>query len=1012
MREQRLERRVVTALFVDVVGSTTLTLELGAERVKRALDRAFGELAALIAAEGGTVEKYIGDAIHALFGVPATHPDDPQRALRAAHACVAWAAAARTSVPLAVRAGVETGEAIIDLAATETERQQMSVGACVNVAARLQQVAEPGQVVVGPTCREAAAAVAEFAGLGEVDLKGLGRLPAWRLVALSQPLAGGRVPFVGREPELALLRLAYARARAARGVLALVSGPPGQGKTRLVEEFVAGLGAEPRVVTARCRPAGETESGSPLRQLLASENPAASIEALAAGLTALLPDATERHRVATALGHSAGLMVSRELAGLPVGQRQDELVNGWRRYLGVLTRAGPVVVWIEDLHWADGEVVQLLDRLTLGAEMPLLVVATARPELAAQGGLRPGGDRFFLTLDALDDGTARALARHAGSADAAGIERAEGNPLYVIELARARSLGIARDVPLTLTGVIGARLEELPAPDQELLQCAAVVGETFAARDVALLSGRAPGEVAGALERLAERRYLQSAPGGYRFHHALVRDVAYGRLTTADRMRLHARYARDGVGPEDVELLAHHLWEAVGPADAEWVWEDSPDLPGLQQSALRAHLLAGGRYADRAAYARAVDTCRRALRFAGDPDDVARVEQAIARACAAGGDADEAWVHYLRARDVHRDAGTTPPADLYPSLLELPIYTSGMFRRAPADGDVEALLREGEGVARRARDDASLVRVLALDAYRSHDPAQLVEALRLSEGVSDPAPLASCLGHAAILQNRVGDFAMASRLYERLDALDPASVPADRQLEFRAILALNTGRLGDAERLAERFVAANASRGPHLRTHSIREQCHVLLARGAWHTLRAIAEEIEQLVAANSGTAFCYAVTTARAFAVVAHALEGRPAEARALLPRAELPLQAEPLEREGVLLLAYGAVGARADVARLRRQVHEEGATPFWFFHRMEAVVLTMLERWPELGDVLPQLERVAAHGSPYLEALLAAIREEMAAAQGGPAPAHGRLRELGYAGWSQLLRYRPAVS
>ena len=253
MHEQRLERRIVTALFVDVVGSTTLTLELGPERVKRALDRAFVELASLITAEGGTVEKYIGDAIHALFGVPATHPDDPQRALRAAHACVAWAASARTSVPLAVRAGVETGEAIIDLAATETERQQMSVGACVNVAARLQQLAEPGQVVVGPTCREANAEVAEFGGLGDVDLKGLGRVPAWRLVAIVRPHAGSRVPFVGREPELALLRLAYARARSGRGVLALVSGPPGQGKSRLVEELLPGLGAEPRVVKTRCQ---------------------------------------------------------------------------------------------------------------------------------------------------------------------------------------------------------------------------------------------------------------------------------------------------------------------------------------------------------------------------------------------------------------------------------------------------------------------------------------------------------------------------------------------------------------------------------------------------------------------------------------------------------------------------------------------------------------------------------------------------------------------------------------
>ena len=164
-------------------------------------------------------------------------------------------------------------------------------------------------------------------------------------------------------------------------------------------------------------------------------------------------------------------------------------------------------------------------------------------------------------------------------------------------------------------------------------------------------------------------------------------------------------------------------------------------------------------------------------------------------------------------------------------------------------------------------------------------------------------------------------------------------------------------------------------------------------------------------MATHSGTAVCYAVTTARAFAVVAHALEGQPAEARALLSRAELPLQAEPLERESVLLLAYGALGARSDVARLRRQIREQGETPFWFFHRMEAVVLTMLESWQDLAEVLRLLERVAARGSSYLEALLGAIHEEMGAARGGSAPAHGKLRELGYAGWSQLLAHRPVA-
>jgi class 3 adenylate cyclase/tetratricopeptide (TPR) repeat protein len=1013
MREQRLERRVVTALFVDVVGSTALTQTLGAERVKRALDRAFAELAALIAAEGGTVEKYIGDAIHALFGVPATHPDDPQRALRAADACVRWAAGARphTSVPLEVRAGIETGEAIIDLAASETERQQMSVGACVNVAARLQQLAEPGEVVVGPVCREAIADAADFSPLGEVDLKGLGTLAAWRLRSIAPPRAAGRVSFVGREPDLALLRLAYARARSGHSVLALVSGPPGQGKSRLVEEFIAGVADGPRVAMARCRPAGDSGSESPLRQLLAAGRAAMSFVDLVADLTPLLPDATERHRVATALGHSAGLTVSRELAGLPAGQRQDELVNGWRRYLGMMTRAGPLILWLEDLHWADGEVVQLLDRLTLGVELPVLVVATARPELAAQGGVRPGGDRVFLALDALDDEAARALARQAGSRDASGIERAEGNPLFVIELARARSLGIGRDVPLTLHGVIGARLEELPSADRELLQCAAIVGETFTPQDVTLLSRRESGDVVGALGRLAERLYLHPVPGGYRFHHALVRDVAYARLTTADRMRLHARYARDGVRPEDVEILAHHLWEAGGPPDADWVWEGRGDLPALREMALRAHLTAGRRSADRGVYIRAVDTCRRALRFAEEPGDVARVEQTIGDAYAAGGEADEAWAHYLRARDVLRAAGADPPADLYPSALELPVYTSGMFRRAPAEAVIDALLGEGVDAARRARDDGSLARLLALDAYRSHDPAQLVEALRLSEGLSDPAPLASCLEHAAILQNRLGEFAMAARLYERLDVLDTSSVPADWKMEFRAILALNVGRLGEAERVAERLLAASASRGPHRRTHGFREQCHVLLARGDWRGLREVAADTEQLVSAHPGTAFCYAVTTARAFAVVAHTLEGRPAEARALLSRAELPLQAEPLERESVLLLAYGAVGARADVDRLRREVRERGVPQFWFCHRMEAVALTMLERWEEVGEVLPPLERIAAHGSPYLDALLEAIREEMSAARGGPAPMHGHLRQLGYVGWSQLLAHRPAA-
>jgi class 3 adenylate cyclase len=1006
MSERLVERRVVSALFVDIVGSVTLTVQLGPERVKRALDQAFLELGALIEGEGGTVEKYIGDAIHCLFGAPTAHPDDPQRALRAALACVRWASGhSRAPIPFAVRVGVETGEAIVDLTATETERQQMSVGACVNLAARLQQVAEPGQILVGPNCHAATAETAEYVGLGDVELKGLGRLPVWRLVALGLPRPGARVPFVGRDAELELLRMAYRRVRSGRNVLVLVSGPPGQGKTRLVEEFIAGLGPGVHVLKARCRPAGELGVRSPLQELLASGS-TVSPDEVAEHLGQWFSEATERHRIVAALAHSAGLMVSPELAGLPTVQRQDEITHGWRRYLGALAREGPLLLWIDDLHWADSEVARLLDRLTLGMESPLLIVGTARPEFATQGAWRPGGDRFFVRLDALDEAAAESLARHAGRADTRGFGRAEGNPLFIIELARAPSLDRERDLPLTLQGVIGARLDELPARDRELLQRAAVVGETFTVRDAALLSGRAPGEVAGALERLVELQYLQGVLDGHRFHHALVRDVAYGRLTAAERMRLHAGYAQEGV-PDDVEALAHHLWEALGPADADWVWEGSDAVADLRVRAFEAHLAAGRRAADHFAYARAVETARRAMRFARDPLDTARAEWAIADAHAASGEADEAWVHYLRARDLHRELGREPPVDLYPSLLELTAYTPGMFRRLPEDGLIDALSLEGEEIARRAGDLASLARLLALRAYRSNDAAQLLEALRLSEQVPDSAPLASFLGKAAIFQNRVGDFAVARCIYDRLDALATASSMPNPHLEFRAILALSTGRVDEAARFAERFLVASASRGPHLRTHAYREQCHVLLARGDWRGLRELAGQTERLVAEHPDTAFCYAVTTALAFAVVAYALDGDRAEARTVLTRAETPMQAEPFERESVLLLAYGVMGERDHVEKLRAQ----SASAFWFFYRMEAVVLTMLERWEELGDVLRPLQRLAEQGNPYLEALLDAIREEESAAYGGPTPAHQRLRRLGYLGWSELLAYRPVV-
>src|SRR5262249_17983366 len=246
---------------------------------------------------------------------------------------------------------------------------------------------------------------------------------------------------------------------------------------------------------------------------------------------------------------------------------------------------------------------------------------------------------------------AQSLARHAVDGEPRGFKRAEGNPLFIIELARASSISAMLDVPMTLSGIIGARLDELPAIDRELLQRAAVVGETFTADDAALLSGRAASEAADTLDRLARLLYLNPAPDGMRFHHALVRDVAYGRLSAAERLKLHAHYARNAVSSDNVEALAHHLWEAVGSADSGWVWEGSEELAQLRTQAREANLESARRNAARFAHERALEACRKALSLAVASSDVAKVEQAFGDVCVASGESDESWVHYLRARD-------------------------------------------------------------------------------------------------------------------------------------------------------------------------------------------------------------------------------------------------------------------------------------------------------------------------------------------------------------------------
>lgn len=994
MEPQRAaERRLVTCFFLDIAGSTELVVSTAPERLKRTLDESFAHVLEIVTEYGGTVEKYIGDAVFALFGAPTTHSDDPVRALRAAEACRDRLAGG----PVAVRIGVETGEALIDLEAAEHERQRMAVGVPVNVAARLQAEADPGEVIVGPICSDAAREAAEFESLGELSLKGIGVMPAQRLVRIRAEPATPSTPFVGRAEETATLAAALARARSREATTVLVSAPPGQGKTRVVGEFVADLQGMP-VLVARCRPGAETGAMTPLRQLLSSgvEATRDSVERRIAGL---LPDPAEARRVADTLVHTAGIATADVLPANPA-ERQDEIVNAWRRYFAALGATGPTVLWIEDMHWAEPALVRLVDRLTFAASLPLLVIATARPEFGGASALRPGRDRVHIDLGPLDDGAARTLAA-AVAADASGFERAEGNPLFILELARAR-LGARDDLPVSLQGAIAARLDELPPADRELLQRIAVVGETFTVRDAALLTDRDVASSASALGRLAHAAYVGSVDGAYRFHHALVRDVAYGRLPVEQRMKLHAQYAREGVDPDDVEALAHHWWLALEPPDAEWVWESARELARMRDDAFHAHVAAGRRHADRFAHEQAVEAYSRALHLTDDALAKAEVERAIGNAYARNAQGDDAWEHRVLAIDAYRAAGADPPAGLFAETLAVPVFNWGFIKASPPDAEILALMEEGERVARTSGDVASLTQLLVQHAFFDGRVGLADEASRRVEEAGDRMPYADVLQRLGMVEFLTGHYDAAERTYGRVAELIRAGATVDEleYLCFRTTARLIIGDLDGADKLAEEAMRFSARTAPHLRTHGLQTKQVVLVYRGDWDAVHELACETIRIVEANPGTPWCLRGGYAVAAGAIADAIDSRLDEAQRSLAIAE-PMAAEGPARANTVLLPSTMLGREIAVPPDPAVVRGHHRQLIDAARLHEPIALAMQERWDELR---PHVKRLEASGARLPVAVAAALGEELA----GQRREHAELRALGAHGLSRLIAFR----
>jgi tetratricopeptide (TPR) repeat protein len=953
--------------------------------MQRRLAEAFGHISSVAVAEGGTIEKYIGDEIFVLFGAPTAHADDVVRALRTAEAAVRWA---ETTETLAVRVGVETGEALVDLEAVD-QRQRMAVGTCVNVAARLQQQADPGQMIVGPTCRAAAADRGDFEELGTVSLKGLGDTRAWRFVRLTESGALP-LPFVGRRRELDQLSTAFDRAAAGRATLALVTGAPGIGKSSLLQEFSRSVAHKARVLEARCRPGTETGS-SPLRQLIVD---------------------ADLDRLPLGVAFSAGVLSDARLLALSAMERQNEIHVGWRDYLADLARDRPVLLCLEDVQWAESEIVRLIDRLTFDADVRLMILASARPEFPGMPLLRPKEDRLVLELQPLDRDSATALARSAGGRDV-NIERAQGHPLFIVELVRARESD--GPVPVTLQAAIGARLDELPLHERELIQTAAVIGETFDVRGAALLAQRDPSEVAGVLGRLSHLRYIHPVDGSFRFNHALVHDIAYGRLPIAARLRLHAQYAGEGLGLEDVEASAHHWWEALGPSDAAWVWEGNPELDQMRAAAVRALLAAGRGLGDRFAFERATQIFERALQLARNPKESAEVEEAFGLACARNALGEDANEHRMKAIALYRNAGLEAPVGLYADMLDLTVFNWGYFKHPPSFDNVIRLIDEGIAAARRRDDSVNLLRLLCQRGLYTKDATVLPETSRLLERAADLRPHANALWRLALVHFLVSrDLERALYLLDLAFSLgkDGAAINEPEALMWRSDAYFHAGNLERADADADRLLEIGRSMSPHTRQHGLGTKARVLAARGDWPGVIAQANALRALVRESPDASFCLIGANLVGYAAIAELMTGQPlssdvdAFAQRLVPDA-------PATRAAVLLVPLVMAARPVSEEDARRAYAPE--TPIWDNQSVWdlneshfAVANTMRGRWSDVEGLLPQLDAMAEHGATLASALAAALREEREAARGGAKPTHQLLRDLGYRGISELLSYR----
>jgi class 3 adenylate cyclase/tetratricopeptide (TPR) repeat protein len=587
------ERKTVTTLFCDLVGFTALGEAADPEDVAVLLREYSDRARKVIESHGGTVEKFIGDAVVGVFGVPAVHEDDPERAVRAGLRLVeALEGMTRPDgSALQARIGINTGEALARLDIDPSSGRGFLTGDAVNTAARLQAAAPPDGVSVGALTHELTTRTIEYEELPPVTAKGKAeRVAAWLAkAALARrgidALTVDLTPLQGRDVELSYLSAIFDKAVGqSLPQFALIVGESGIGKSRLVHELLNIVDARPQMTTWRqgyCPPFGEDITYWALAEVVkghAGIRDTDDVVGIEAKLDAVLPSGPDREWFRQRLRALVGLVA-------PDASREENF-TAWMRFFEDVAAGEPTVLVFEDLHWADDALLAFIEYMTThAAYVPLLIVGTARPELfEAHPGFASGGRVNRIELGPLSPAeTARLVAglltAPGGWAEAVDqiVERCEGNPFYAeqsVRLLRDSALNV--QVPESVQAVIAARLDTLPADEKALLGDAAVVGSVFWDGALAAMRAREPQELqqplSGLLERQLIRRVREPALAGEReftFVHALARDVVYGRLPRVARAEKHAAVAawletRAGTRRDElIEVIAHHSATAL-----------------------------------------------------------------------------------------------------------------------------------------------------------------------------------------------------------------------------------------------------------------------------------------------------------------------------------------------------------------------------------------------------------------------------------------------------------------